>query len=134
MENDNALLSKAESMSNGGIWEKILAVNLLMDHFRTLPREKGEELLIKLARKNQPMYVRFHIIIRLLKGTNIDNHTSVVIVDTLWNGLGLNVGPNHELNVNSSFFSNFYPRSKPASLTLSKHYLVIARDTASKIE
>ena len=73
-------------MSNGGKWEKILAINLLMDHFRTLPREKSEELLIKLARKNQPTDVRFHIAIKLLKGSNIDNHTSELLVDTLWNG------------------------------------------------
>lgn len=88
MENDNgiALLNKAESMSNGGTWEKILAINLLMDHFMTLPRDKSEEILIKLARKNQPTDVRFHIAIKLLKGTNIDNHTSEVLVDTLWNG------------------------------------------------
>ena len=35
MEDDNgiALLDKAETMSNGGTWEKILAINLLMDHF-----------------------------------------------------------------------------------------------------
>jgi hypothetical protein len=38
--NDNALLKKAETMSKGGKLEKILAINLLMDHFRTLPREK----------------------------------------------------------------------------------------------
>ena len=33
MEDDNgiALLDKAETMSNGGTWEKILAINLLMD-------------------------------------------------------------------------------------------------------
>ena len=88
MENDNdiALLNKAESMSNGGTWEKILAINFLMDHFRTLPREKGEEILTKLARKNQPADVRFHIAIKLLKGTTIGNHTSEVLVDTLWNG------------------------------------------------
>lgn len=86
MENDNALLDKAESMSNGGRWEKILAINLLMDHFWTFPREKSEEILIKLARKNQPTDVRFHIAIKLLKGTNIDKHTSEVLVDTLWNG------------------------------------------------
>lgn len=88
MENGNgiALLDKAETMSNGGKWEKIIAINLLMDHFRTLPREKSEELLIKLARKNQPTDVRFHIAIKLLKGSNIDNHTSKLLVDALWNG------------------------------------------------
>jgi hypothetical protein len=86
MENGIAILNKAESMSNGGTWEKILAINLLMDHFRTLPREKVKEILIRLARKNQRTDVRFHIAIKLLKGTNIDNHTSEVLVDTLWNG------------------------------------------------
>jgi len=86
MENGIAILNKAESMSNGGTWEKILAINLLMDHFRTLPREKVKEILIRLARKNQRIDVRFHIAIKLLKGTNIDNHTSEVLVDTLWNG------------------------------------------------
>lgn len=88
MEGDNgiALLSKAESMSNGGTWEKILAINLLMDHFRTLPGEKSKEILIKLAGKNQPTDVRFHIARKLLKGTEIDNRTSEVLVDTLWNG------------------------------------------------
>ncbi len=85
-ENGIALLSKAESMSNGGRWEKILAINLLMDHYRTLPGEKSTEILIKLARKNQPTDVRFHIAIKLLKGTNMDTHTSEVLVDTLWNG------------------------------------------------
>lgn len=40
--NDNALLKKAEIMSKGGKLEKILAINLLMDHFRTLPRD-GEQ-------------------------------------------------------------------------------------------
>jgi len=55
MENGKwSLLNKAETMSNGGTWEKILAINLLMDHFMALPREKGEELFIKLARKNIP--------------------------------------------------------------------------------
>jgi hypothetical protein len=88
MENDNgiALLDKAESMSNGGIWEKILAINLLMDHFGSLPREKSEEILIRLARKNQPTDVRFHMAIKLLKGTNVDDPTSRVLVDTLWKG------------------------------------------------
>jgi len=88
MEDDNgiALLDKVETMSNGGTWEKILAINLLMDHFRTLPREKVKEILLRLARKNQPTDVRFHIAIKLLKGTKIDNHTSEVLVDTLWNG------------------------------------------------
>lgn len=57
-----------------------------MDHFRTLPREKGKEILIRLARKNQPTDVRFHIAIKLLKGSDIDNHISEVLVDTLWNG------------------------------------------------
>jgi hypothetical protein len=84
--NGIALLDKAETMSNGGTWEKILAINLLMDHFRTLPREKVKEILIRLARKNQPTDVRFHIAIKLLKGSDIDNHTSEVLVDTLWNG------------------------------------------------
>lgn len=88
MENDNgiALLDKAESMSNGGIWEKILATNLLMDHFGSLPSEKSEGNLIKLARKNQPTDVRFHVAIKLLKGTNVDHQTSKVLVDTLWDG------------------------------------------------
>ncbi|HZD33776.1 MAG TPA: hypothetical protein VE130_01110 [Nitrososphaeraceae archaeon] len=88
MENDNgiALLNKAESMSNGGIWEKILAINLLMDHFRSLPNEKSEEILVKLARKNQPTDVRFHMAIKLLKETNLDDQTSRVLVDTLWKG------------------------------------------------
>jgi hypothetical protein len=88
LENDNgiALLNKAESMSSEGIWEKILATNLLMDHFGSLPSEKSEEILIKLARKNQPTDVRFHIAIKLLKGTNVDHQTSKVLVDTLWNG------------------------------------------------
>ena len=88
MEDHNgiALLDKAETMSNGGTWEKILAINLLMDHFRTLPTEKVKEILIRLARKNQPTDVRFHIAIKLLKGSDIDNHTSEVLVDTLWNG------------------------------------------------
>jgi hypothetical protein len=86
MEKDDALLDKAESMSNGGTWEKILAINLLMDHFSTLPREKVEELLIKLARKNQSTDVRFHIAINLLKGTNFDKRMFDVLVDTLWNG------------------------------------------------
>jgi len=88
MEDDNgiALLDKVETMSNGGTWEKILAINLLMDHFRTLPREKVKEILLRLARKNQPTDVRFHIAIKLLKGSDIDNHTSEVLVDTLWNG------------------------------------------------
>lgn len=88
MENDNdiALLNKAEIMSNGGIWEKILAINLLMDHFRSLPSEKSEEILIKLARKNQPTDVRFHMAIKLLKETNLDDQTSRVLVDTLWKG------------------------------------------------
>ena len=87
MGDDNciALLDKAETMSNGGTWEKILAINLLMDHFRTLPTEKVKEVLIRLARKNQPTDVRFHIAIKLLKGSDIDNHTSEVLVDTLWN-------------------------------------------------
>lgn len=42
MENANgvALLNKAEIMSNGGTWEKILVINLLMDYFKALPREK----------------------------------------------------------------------------------------------
>jgi hypothetical protein len=40
MENDNVFLNKAESMSNGGRWEKILTINILMDHFWTFPREK----------------------------------------------------------------------------------------------
>jgi hypothetical protein len=86
MENGVALSNKAESMSNGGTWKKILAINLLMDHFRALPREKGKEILIRLTRKNQPTDVRFHIAIKLLKGSDIDNHTSEVLVDTLWNG------------------------------------------------
>jgi hypothetical protein len=86
MENGIALLDKAETMSIGGRWEKILAINLLMDHFRTLPREKSTEILLRLARKNQPTDVRFHIAIKLLKGSDIDNHTSEVLVDTLWNG------------------------------------------------
>lgn len=88
MENDNgiALLNKAENMSNGGIWEKILATNLLMDRFGSLPNEKSEEILIKLARKDQPTDVRFHIAIKLLRGTNVDHQTSKVLVDTLWNG------------------------------------------------
>jgi hypothetical protein len=73
-------------MSNGGLWEKILAINLLMDHLRTLPREKGQEILVKLARKNQLTEVRFHIALKLLKGINIDNHTSELLVDALWNG------------------------------------------------
>ncbi|MGB7633143.1 MAG: hypothetical protein WBL68_05420 [Nitrososphaeraceae archaeon] len=85
-DNGIALLDKAETMSNGGTWEKILAINLLMDHFRTLPREKVKEILIRLARKNQPTDVRFHIAIKLLKGSDIDNHISEVLVDTLWNG------------------------------------------------
>ena len=85
-DNDNALLNKAETMSDGGKWEKILTINLLMDHFRTLPREKSQEILLKLARKNQPTDVRFHIAIKLLKGINIDNHTSELLVDALWNG------------------------------------------------
>jgi hypothetical protein len=85
-DNDNALLNKAETMSEGGKWEKILAINLLMDHFGTLPREKSQEILLKLARKNQPTDVRFHIAIKLLKGINIDNHTSELLVDALWNG------------------------------------------------
>ena len=35
MEDDNgiALIDKAETMPNGGTWEKILAINLLMDYF-----------------------------------------------------------------------------------------------------
>ena len=88
MGDDNCIdiLDKAETMSNGGTWEKILAINLLMDHFRTLPREKVKEILIRLARKNQPTDVRFHIAIKLLKGSDIDNHISEVLVDTLWNG------------------------------------------------
>ena len=88
MENDNgiALLNKAEGMSNGGIWEKILAINLLMDHFGSLPREKSEEILIRLARKNQPTDVRFHIAIKLLKGANVNDQTSKTLVDTLWKG------------------------------------------------
>jgi hypothetical protein len=57
-----------------------------MDHFGTLPREKSQEILLKLARKNQPTDVRFHIAIKLLKGINIDNHTSELLVDALWNG------------------------------------------------
>ena len=73
-------------MSNGGIWEKILAINLLMDHFRSLPNEKSEEILVKLARKNQPTDVRFHMAIKLLKETNLDDQTSRVLVDTLWKG------------------------------------------------
>jgi hypothetical protein len=88
MENnsDNSLLKRAETMSNGGTWEKVLAINLLMDHFRTLPREKCQEILLKLARKNQHTDVRFHIAIRLLKENNTDNHTSELLVDALWNG------------------------------------------------
>jgi hypothetical protein len=88
MENANgvALLNKAEIMLNGGTWEKILYINLLVDHFKALPREKSEVLLIKLARKDQPTDVRFHIAIKLLKGSNIDSHTSELLVDTLWNG------------------------------------------------
>jgi hypothetical protein len=57
-----------------------------MDHFKALPREKSEELLIKLARKDQPTDVRFHVAIKLLKGSNIYSHTSELLVDTLWNG------------------------------------------------
>ena len=88
MKNDNgiALLNKAEGMSNGGIWEKILAINLLMDHFGSLPNEKSEEILVKLARKNQPTDVRFHIAIKLLKGANVNDKTSKALVDTLWKG------------------------------------------------
>jgi hypothetical protein len=84
--NDITLLEKAETMSNGGTWEKILAVNLSMDHFTALSKEKSEELLIKLARKDQPADVRFHIAIKLLKGSNLDNHTSELLVDTHWYG------------------------------------------------
>ena len=84
--NDNALLKKAETMSKGGKLEKILAINLLMDHFRTLPREKSQEILLKLASKNQPTDVRFHIAIKLLKENNTDNHTSELLADALWNG------------------------------------------------
>jgi len=38
--NDITLLEKAEIMSNGGTWEKVLAVNLLMDHFMALSKRK----------------------------------------------------------------------------------------------
>ncbi|MGB7661279.1 MAG: hypothetical protein WBL67_00930 [Nitrososphaeraceae archaeon] len=63
-------------MSKGGKWEKILAINLLMDHFRTFPREKGKKILIRLARKNQPTSVRFHRAIKLYcnKTTEGDGH------------------------------------------------------------
>jgi hypothetical protein len=88
MENNNniALLKKAETMSDGGKLEKILAINLLMDHFRTLPREKSQELLMKLAKKNQPTDIRFHISVKLLKENNTDKHTTELLVDALWNG------------------------------------------------
>jgi hypothetical protein len=88
MENNNnsAPLKEAESMSDGGKWEKIRAINFLMDHFRTLPREKSQQILIKLARKNQPTDVRFHIAMKLLKENNTDNLTSELLVDALWNG------------------------------------------------
>ena len=62
-------------------WWIILAFKI-----RTLVTEKVKEILIRLARKNQPTDVRFHMAIKLLKGSDIDNHISEVLVDTLWNG------------------------------------------------
>lgn len=85
MENDNAILNQAELLSDGGIWEKIRAFDLLIKSFWTLPRKKCEELLIKLAEKNQPTDVRFHVAVRLLKGANIENNTYEALVNTLWN-------------------------------------------------
>jgi hypothetical protein len=86
MENDSAVLSSAESMSNGGIWDKIRAINSLIDNFNRLPRVKSEDLLIKLAKRDQPTDVRFHIAVKLLKGTHLDENTHAILVDTLWNG------------------------------------------------
>lgn len=86
MENDSVILSNAENMSNGGVWDKIRAINSLIDNFNRLPTAKGKELLIKLAKRDQPTDVRFHIAVKLLKGTHLDDDTHAILVDTLWNG------------------------------------------------
>jgi len=52
LENDNAILSSAENMSNGDIWDKIRAINSLIDNFNRLPTVKSKELLIKLAKRS----------------------------------------------------------------------------------
>ena len=41
MENDSVILSNAENMSNGGVWDKIRAINSLIDNFNRLPTAKS---------------------------------------------------------------------------------------------
>ncbi|MFZ0328505.1 MAG: hypothetical protein WBP64_08865 [Nitrososphaeraceae archaeon] len=84
-DNDNVVLNEAESLSNGGIWEKIRAFDLLIKSFWTLPRKECEELLTKLAKNNQPTDVRFHVALRLLKGVHVDKNTYKALVNTLLN-------------------------------------------------
>jgi actin-related protein len=84
-DNDNVVLNEAELLSNGGIWEKIRAFDSLIKSFWTLPRKECEELLIKLAKNNQPTDVRFHVALRLLKGVQIDKNTYEALVNTLLN-------------------------------------------------
>lgn len=90
MENDNPILNEAEFLSNGGIFDKIRAIDLLIKSFWTLPRNKCEELLIKLAGHNQPTDVRFHVAMRLLKGANIKSSTYEALVNALWNNKEFN--------------------------------------------
>jgi hypothetical protein len=75
MENDADVLNSAESLSNGGTWEKIRALDILLKSFWTLPRHECDEILIKLAQNSQPTEVRLHLALSLLNGPHIDNNT-----------------------------------------------------------
>ena len=85
IEIDEDVLNSAESLSNGGIWEKIRAFDILVENFWILPRHKCDEILIKLAQNIQPTEVRLHIALSLLKGPHIDNNTYQTLVHTLVN-------------------------------------------------
>ena len=54
--------------------------------FQGVTKRKKWRASHKVARKDQPTDVRFHIAIKLLKESNTDSYTSELLVDTLWNG------------------------------------------------
>jgi hypothetical protein len=85
VEYDADVLNSAESLSNGGIWEKIRAFDILIKNYWILPRHECDEILIKLAQNNQHTEVRLHIALNLLKGPHIDNNTYQNLVHTLIN-------------------------------------------------
>jgi hypothetical protein len=87
VENYADVLNSAESLSSGGIWEKIRASDILINSFWKLPRHECDEILIKLAQNNQPTEVRLHIALNLLRGPHIDNNTYQNLVHTLINRL-----------------------------------------------